>query len=167
MGTELTASDYGISKPAAPAGITACDATSDFNAASAGDSTTPVPQNAIGVVTLTKGSVTVIRHGESNSTTVQCGDFIMKGDTVNTGSGGLVGIDSLTNDGTFALGPDKSVDANTIANEINENDKKAAEFAQKLEDGKTTLSNAGDQIPPSREEAMRVLTPTTVLGVRG
>lgn len=112
----------------------------------------------IGQVKIAKGEVIALRDGEE--TPLETGSTVRTEDILRTGAASIVGV-TFDDNSRVSLGPNSELELSTFSF----GGAAQAEFELKLQEG--SLSVASGQIASSREEAMRVLTPTTVLGVRG
>ena len=113
----------------------------------------------IAVVKVVKGSVTVLRGGRSSPATV--GMALQEHDVVTTGTDGSVGI-TFQDDSLLSAGPASVLAIDRFAFNPTTH---AGRFETTLRRG--TLAVVSGKIAKQSTEAMRVRTPSTILGVRG
>lgn len=119
---------------------------------------TPVLAN-IGRVKLVSGIATIERGGQKIAAT--SGLILQKGDTIVTGKNGRIGV--TFNDNTrFAAGPNSRVNVSEYAFDDTTH---KGQFLTRVDRG--SLAIVSGQIAKSNRDAMRVKTPTALLGVRG
>ena len=113
----------------------------------------------IGQVKTSSGDATIVRGGASLP--ARPGDPVYQSDTIVTGSGGTIGITFIDNS-VFSTGPDSrlslqqfSFDVTTLAGSM------LAELS------KGTLTVVSGDITHHTPGAMRIRTPSAILGVRG
>lgn len=112
----------------------------------------------IGQVKVVSGTVTIDRAGYT--TPAEPGTALFEGDVVETGADSAVGM-TFTDNSRMSLGPGSSLVLEDYA--FDRGGRNA--FDARLARG--SLTAASGEIVKSRPLAMRVLTPTTVLGVKG
>ncbi|MEM6624241.1 MAG: FecR family protein [Pseudomonadota bacterium] len=113
----------------------------------------------IGHVKVSTGDVTIIRGAESLPAI--SGAELFEADIIRTGDGSAIGM-TFTDNSRLSLGPNSEL---TLEAYSYEEPGEEAGFDARLSAG--TLSAASGEIAKTRPLAMRVLMPTTVLGVRG
>lgn len=113
----------------------------------------------IGQIKVSSGEVSVIRDGARIEAAP--GVELFESDQIETGNNSAVGM-TFSDNSRISLGPDSVLDLETYA--FNKAGKKDG-FDARLKRG--SLTAASGQIAKSRPLAMRVLMPTTVLGVKG
>lgn len=113
----------------------------------------------IGRVKLVSGAATVLRGIESIKAAP--GLVLEAGDTFVTGKNGRMGI--TFNDNTrFATGPNSRV---AVTDYVFDDTTHEGQFLTRVDRG--VLAVVSGQIAKSKKDAMRVKTPTSLLGVRG
>lgn len=113
----------------------------------------------IGQIKTLKGEVTILRSGSEQA--AQPGDVLQQSDVVQTGADGSVGITFI--DGSrFAAGPNTSIALKRFR--FNPTTQEG-EFSADVERG--TLTVVSGQIAKKSPDAMKIVTPTTILGFRG
>ncbi len=113
----------------------------------------------IGRVKLASGAATVLRGVESIKAAP--GLVLEQGDTFVTGKDGRMGI--TFNDNTrFAAGPNSRV---AVTDYVFDDTTHEGQFLTRVDRG--VLAVVSGQIAKSKKDAMRVKTPTSLLGVRG
>ena len=113
----------------------------------------------IGRVKLVSGVATIERGGQKIAAT--SGLVLQKGDTIVTGKDGRIGV--TFNDNTrFAAGPNSRVNVSDYT--FNDTTHQG-QFLTRVDRG--SLAIVSGQIAKSNRDAMRVKTPTALLGVRG
>lgn len=113
----------------------------------------------IGRVKLVSGAATVLRGIESIKAAP--GLALEAGDTFVTGKNGRMGI--TFNDNTrFATGPNSRV---AVTDYVFDDTTHEGQFLTRVDRG--VLAVVSGQIAKSKKDAMRVKTPTSLLGVRG
>lgn len=113
----------------------------------------------IGRVKLVSGIATIERGGQKIAAT--SGLVLQKGDTIVTGKNGRIGV--TFNDNTrFAAGPNSRVN---VADYAFNDTTHQGQFLTRVDRG--SLAIVSGQIAKSNRDAMRVKTPTALLGVRG
>jgi hypothetical protein len=113
----------------------------------------------IGRIKKVTGSATVERAGAKLPVTP--GFELEKGDTVVTGKGGRVGI-TFNDNSRFAAGPNSRINITDF--EFDDTTHKG-QFLTQIERGKVAIVSGA--IAHSAKDAMRVRTPSALLGVRG
>jgi hypothetical protein len=113
----------------------------------------------IGRVKLASGVATILRGTQTLPATP--GLVLQKGDTLVTGKNGRIGV--TFNDNTrFAAGPNSRV---AVADYAFDDTTHKGTFLTRVDRG--SLAVVSGQIAKSNKDAMRVRTPTSLLGVRG
>lgn len=113
----------------------------------------------IGRVRSLVGDVKIIRDGRSVS--AASGVKLEQGDVISTGKNGRVGITFLDNS-RAALGPGSEV---TLDEFTYDRARQTGSFVTRVNRG--SLGVVSGNIARSRQDAMRIRTPTSTLGVRG
>jgi len=113
----------------------------------------------IGRVKVARGSVTIERTGGSLPATL--GMTLQEGDVVVTGRDGSAGV-TFNDDSLLAIGPDSAL---AIDRFVFDTTTHAGRFDTSLRRG--TLSAVSGKIARQSPDAMKVRTPSTILGVRG
>ena len=113
----------------------------------------------IGQVKVASGDVTVERNGQVVQ--VEAGTELFENDVIATGANSAVGM-TFTDNSRMSLGPNSSL---TLESYAYEQSGRQNGFDARLRSG--SLTAASGEIAKSRPLAMRVLMPTTVLGVKG
>jgi hypothetical protein len=118
-----------------------------------------VAADDVGRVKVAKGSVTIERSGRSVPAAV--GMKLQEGDVIVTGRDGSVGV-TFNDDSLLSVGPDSvlAIDRFTFDSTTH-----AGRFDTALRQG--TLSAVSGKIAKQSPDAMKVRTPSTILGVRG
>lgn len=113
----------------------------------------------IGRVKLASGLAVIERSGQKIPAVL--GQVLFKGDTLTTGKNGRIGV--TFNDNTrFAAGPNSRIAVQDFAfNDTTHQGK----FMTQVDKG--SLAVVSGQIAKSEKDAMKVRTPTALLGVRG
>ena len=116
-------------------------------------------EERIGQVKVVSGDVVILRDGAEVPGVA--GEPLFEKDTIRTGQNSAVGM-TFTDNSRVSLGPESelSLEAYAYSRPGRENS-----FDARLKRG--SLTAASGQIAKSRPLAMRVLMPTTVLGVKG
>jgi hypothetical protein len=119
----------------------------------------PAPTTSVGQIKNVTGQVTVLRN--NNPQPAKPGDLLEQADVITTGADGSVGI-TLIDNSRLSAGPNSSVEL------------KQFRFNPTTQEGESvtevrrgTLAIISGQIAKRSPEAMKVQTPTTILGVRG
>ncbi len=113
----------------------------------------------IGRIKVTSGTANIIRGGQT--IIAKPGLALQKGDILRTGRNGRIGITFFDNS-RFATGPDSDVTINEFLFDDTTHDGK---FITQVNRG--SLAIISGQIAKKNKNAMRVRTPTALLGVRG
>lgn len=113
----------------------------------------------IGQVKLTMGQVSLQRNGKLIP--AKAGLLVEAADIIITGKNGRVGI-TFTDNSRFAAGPNSRIE---LSRYIFNPTTHEGEFETKVERG--TLAVVSGNIAKHRKDAMKVRTPSSVLGVRG
>jgi hypothetical protein len=116
-------------------------------------------QTAIGQIKNLTGQVFIIRNDVQHA--ARAGDLIEHPDVLTTGPNGSVGI-TFIDDSRFSAGPNSRIEIGQFKFDPT---RQQGEFLTIISRG--TLAIVSGQIAKSSPEAMKVKTPTTVLGVRG
>lgn len=112
-----------------------------------------------GRIKVVNGPVTIERGG--NSMAAGLGDRVLQSDTVRTGANGSVGI-TLIDNTLISAGPDSVL---VIERYTFNSTTHQGQFDAGLRRG--TLSMVSGKLAKQSPDAVRVITPTTVLGARG
>ena len=113
----------------------------------------------IGRIKLVSGAATVLRGTQTLAAT--SGLILQMGDTLVTGKDGRVGV--TFNDNTrFATGPNSRV---SVADYAFDDTTHKGKFLTRVDKGSVAIVSG--LIAKSNKDAMRVRTPTALLGVRG
>lgn len=113
----------------------------------------------IGRVKIASGQATILRAGVPMP--AKPGATLKSGDILNTGRDGRIGVTFVDNS-RFAAGPNTRIDLARFEFDPRTHD---GEFLTKVDRG--SLAVISGQIAKRRRDAMRVRTPTALLGVRG
>ena len=113
----------------------------------------------IGQIKTMKGEVTILRSGSEKA--AQPGDVLQQADVVQTGADGSVGI-TFIDSSRFAAGPNTSIALKRFR--FNPTTQEG-EFSADVKRG--TLTVVSGQIAKKSPDAMKIVTPTTILGFRG
>jgi hypothetical protein len=116
-------------------------------------------QATIGQIKNLTGQVFIIRNDVQQSAKV--GDLIEPSDVLTTGAISSVGI-TFIDDSRFSAGPNSRIEISQFKFDPT---RQQGEFITDVKRG--TLAIISGQIAKSSPEAMKVRTPTTILGVRG
>lgn len=116
-------------------------------------------QAEIGQIKTLKGKVTIIR--DEARLTANAGDLLRQADVVETGMDGSVGITFIDNS-RFSAGPNTRIELRQFRFNPTTHD---GEFITDMTSG--TLTVISGKIAKRSPEAMRIKTPTTILGLRG
>ena len=106
-----------------------------------------------------KGAVAIERAGQSLPATV--GMRLQEGDVIKTGRDGSAGV-TFNDDSLLSIGPDSALAIDRFAFDSTTH---AGRFDTSLRQG--TLSAVSGKIAKQSPDAMKVRTPSTILGVRG
>ncbi len=115
--------------------------------------------NDIGRVKVASGIANILRGGQTIA--AKPGFALQKGDVLRTGKDGRIGATFYDNS-RFAAGPNSSVTINEFLFDDTTHDGK---FVTQVDRG--SLAIISGQIAKKNKDAMRVRTPTALLGVRG
>ena len=115
--------------------------------------------NEIGRIKLASGAASVLRAGKPQI--IKPGFVLLKGDTLVTGADGRIGI-TFSDNTRFATGPNSRVALTEYRFDSTTHD---GEFVTRVDRG--SLAIISGQIAKKKKDAMRVRTPTSLLGVRG
>lgn len=129
-----------------------------FTAAVLAGMATPVLAD-IGRVKLVSGIATIERGSQKIPAT--SGLVLQKGDTIVTGKNGRIGVTFYDNT-RFAAGPNSRIN---VADYVFDDTTHRGQFLTRVDRG--SLAIVSGQIAKSNRDAMRVKTPTALLGVRG
>jgi hypothetical protein len=113
----------------------------------------------IGRVKTSVGAVSVKRNGAP--VPVAPGTKLEQGDVVATGKGGRIGI-AFSDNTRFALGPNSRI---VLSRYAYDQTRQTGNFETQVQRG--NLGVVSGKIAKSGRDAMRVRTPTSMLGVRG
>jgi hypothetical protein len=113
----------------------------------------------IGQIKTLKGEVYILRGAER--LTAQPGDLLHQSDVVETGAESSVGITFIDNS-RFSAGPDTRLELTQFKFNATTHD---GDFTTDMKRG--TLTVVSGQIAKKSPDAMRIVTPTTILGFRG
>ena len=113
----------------------------------------------VGRVKVVKGGVTIQRSGGSLPATV--GMKLLEGDVIATGRDGSAGV-TFNDNSLLSVGPDSVLAIDRFAFDSTTH---AGRFDTSLRQG--TLSAVSGKIAKQSPDAMKVRTPSTILGVRG
>jgi hypothetical protein len=115
--------------------------------------------DAVGRVKVVKGSVSIERAGVRVPATV--GMAVQEGDVVVTGRDGSAGV-TFSDDSLLSVGPDSALAIDRFAFDSTTH---AGRLDTSLRQG--TLAAVSGKIAKQSPDAMKVRTPSTILGVRG
>ena len=115
--------------------------------------------DTIGQIKTVSGDVAIVRNTVKSP--AKAGDLLEKADTLMTGANGRVGITFIDNS-RFSLGPNSQIALEKFT--FNPTTQEG-ESLTKIERG--TLAVISGHIAHSAQDAMKVQTRTTILGVRG
>jgi hypothetical protein len=113
----------------------------------------------IGQIKMMNGEVFIVRNGTKSQ--AKPGDLLQQYDVVETGSKGSVGITFMDNS-RFSAGPNTLIELKRFRFNPTTQD---GEFTTEMNRG--TLAIISGQIAKHSSAAMKIKTPTTVIGVRG
>lgn len=113
----------------------------------------------IGQIKTIKGEVFLLR--DNNRSQAKPGDLLYQADVVETGKNGSVGITFIDNS-RFSAGPNTRIELSQFSFNPTTHD---GEFVTDMTSG--TLAVISGQIAKRSPEAMKIKTPTTILGFRG
>ena len=113
----------------------------------------------IGQIKNASGQVSIIRNNAQQP--ARPGDLVEKADVITTGPDGSVGLTFIDNS-RFSAGPNSRIELRQFT--FNPTTQEG-EFVTGMKGG--TLAIVSGQIAKHSPDAMKVVTPTTILGVRG
>ena len=113
----------------------------------------------IGRIKLASGSASILRNGAVQP--ARPGLVLLKGDTLVTGPNGRIGV-TFSDNTRFAAGPNSRVALSEYRFNPTTRD---GDFVTRVDRG--SLAIVSGQIAKNKRDAMRVKTPTSLLGVRG
>jgi len=113
----------------------------------------------IGQIKTLTGEVYILR--DNNRTPAKLGEILLQADVVETGPNGSVGI-TFIDSSRFSAGPDTRLELSRFRFNPTTHE---GEFTTGLERG--TLTVISGQIAKRSNTAMKIKTPTTILGFRG
>jgi hypothetical protein len=119
----------------------------------------PIAQKPIAQIKKVTGQAAVLRSGERRPAKV--GDMLFIKDVIETGSDGGIGITFIDNT-VFSAGPSSQIALDEF--QFDSNDFRGAMLAD-MRQG--TLAVVSGDIARSTPGAMKITTPTAILGVRG
>jgi hypothetical protein len=119
----------------------------------------PIAQKPIAQIKTVTGQAAVLRAGERRPAKV--GDMLFVKDVIETGSDGGIGVTFIDNT-VFSAGPSSQIALDEF--QFDSNDFRGAMLAD-MRQG--TLAVVSGDIARSTPGAMKVRTPTAILGVRG
>ena len=121
--------------------------------------TAAMAEDRIGKIKVASGEVTITRGGETIA--AESGGDLFEQDVITTGANSAVGM-TFGDNSRVSLGPESTLVLESYAHQApGEQDG----FDLRIRQG--SLTAASGEIAKSRPLAMRVLMPTTVLGVKG
>lgn len=113
----------------------------------------------IGKIKIASGEVTILRDGVTIE--AKSGDELFEQDVITTGANSAIGM-TFSDNSRVSLGPDSTLE---LENYAQGKPGKPDGFDLRIRKG--SLTAASGEIAKTRPLAMRVLMPTTVLGVKG
>lgn len=113
----------------------------------------------IGQIKMINGEVSIVRNDTKSP--AKPGDLLQQYDVVETGSKGSVGITFIDNS-RFSAGPNTRIELKQFRFNPTTHD---GEFTTDMNRG--TLAVISGQIAKRSPEAMKIKTPTTIIGIRG
>jgi hypothetical protein len=117
------------------------------------------PSASIGQIKNVAGPVTLLRNNASQP--VKPGDLVEQADVITTGADGSVGI-TLIDNSRLSAGPNSRIELKQFRfNPTTQEGESVTEIRR------GTLAIVSGQIAKRSPDAMKVQTPTTILGVRG
>ena len=119
----------------------------------------PALADEAGRVKTVKGTAHIERSGQQVAVAV--GTVVEQADRLITGADGAVGI-TFRDNSVLSTGPNSVLEISKFAFDTTTHE---GVFESKLEKG--TLSAVSGKIAKQKPEAMRIVTPSTILGVRG
>lgn len=117
------------------------------------------PAAEIGQIKNVAGQVFLVRN--NNQQPAKAGDLLEQADVLMTGANGSVGV-TLIDDSRLSAGPNSRIELKQFRFNPTTNE---GEMVTEVQRG--TLAIVSGQIAKRSADAMKVKTPTTVLGVRG
>jgi hypothetical protein len=127
--------------------------------ASIASAATPVKDSSIGQIKNVAGQVSLTRNSKSRP--AKAGDLVEEADVITTGADGSVGI-TLIDNARLSAGPNSRIELKQFRFDPTT---QAGESVTEIRRG--TLAIVSGQIAKRSPDAMKVQTPTTILGVRG
>ena len=119
----------------------------------------PASAEVIGQIKNLTGMVSIARSGTERSANL--GDPVEAQDAIVTGADGRVGI-TFTDNSRFSAGPNTRIELERFRFDPTTQE---GEFITRIKRG--TLAVTSGQMAKQSPEAMKIKTPTTLLGVRG
>lgn len=116
-------------------------------------------ETSIGQIKKLTGTVQIVRNNAERP--AQVGDLLEEADTVATGTDGSVGITFIDNS-RFSIGPNSRIALRQFRFDSTTHE---GDFLTEMQHG--TLAVISGHIASHSPEAMKVRTPTAILGVRG
>jgi hypothetical protein len=116
-------------------------------------------QEPIGQLKTSSGAVSVTHGGAAKP--AAAGDHVFQSDVVSTGADGAVGI-TFNDNSMMSLGPNSELSLDQFQFNVTTHEGAFESFLHK-----GTMAVTSGQITQQKPEAMKVRTPTTLLGVRG
>ena len=113
----------------------------------------------IGQIKISKGEVVIVREGQTLPAPV--GTRVQTSDTIKTGADGSVGI-TLEDDSLLSAGPNSVLSLDRFVFDATT---RQGEFETTLQKG--SLAVISGRIAKQSPDAMKVRTPSSILGVRG
>lgn len=121
--------------------------------------TAAMAADRIGKIKVASGEVTITRGGETIA--AESGGDLFEQDVIMTGANSAIGM-TFDDNSRVSLGPESNL---VLESYVHKAPGKRDAFDLRIRQG--TLTAASGDIAKSRPLAMRVLMPTTVLGVKG
>ena len=119
----------------------------------------PTPTTSVGQIKNVTGQVTILRN--NNQQPAKAGDLVELADVVTTGAHSSVGI-TLIDNSRLSVGPNSRIEIKQFRyNPTTQEGESVTEIRR------GTLAIVSGQIAKRSPDAMKVQTPTTILGVRG
>ena len=119
----------------------------------------PTPTTSVGQIKNVTGQVIILRN--NNQQPAKAGDLIELADVVTTGANSSVGI-TLIDNSRLSVGPNSRIEIKQFRyNPTTQEGESVTEIRR------GTLAIVSGQIAKRSPDAMKVQTPTTILGVRG
>ena len=115
--------------------------------------------HVLGKVKIASGEVTILRDGVTIE--AKSGEELFERDIITTGANSAIGM-TFSDNSRVSLGPDSTLELENYAQ-----NKPGKPHGFDLRIRKGSLTAASGEIAKTRPLAMRVLMPTTVLGVKG